>query len=262
MNLGAIDSAVGRVRLLLVAIAIAMLTQIANATPLFFTDDFNGPGLDPAWNQAGNPASHPAVIAGTYDMTHVNGDPMGGTKLNRSTTGTLSSYTHEISVVLDPFGLTGGGGTQSDFKWKSFGPDGFMEFVLNSFGDMRLFHNNSTAGVGGDLQPNTNIGYSEGDLLTLKTVYDQGGDTIDVTYSLNGGPATPYYSGTGNGGSIGDVITNFVETEVFKWGTALPDQPIVRVDRWQLVPEPSAASIIGCATLGFLATFRRRWGAP
>ena len=56
--------------------------------------------------------------------------PNGGTKLYRSTPGTLSSYTHEVEVILDPHRLGGGAGTQADFKLKSFGVDGFMEIVL------------------------------------------------------------------------------------------------------------------------------------
>lgn len=226
----------------LILLAVASLACVAQAAPLTFDEDFTGPGLDPAWMQVGNLASHPAVIAGTYDMTHVQGDPAGGTKLRRSTTGTLSSYTHEIGVVLDPFGTPN---TQSDFKWKSFGADGFMEIVLNSFGDMRLFQ------TGGSLVDNTPIGYADGDLLNLTVSYDQGADTMDVTYALNGNPAVLFYTGTGNGGSLGDVITSSVEVEVFKFGSD-PDQPVVAIDSWSLVPEPTSAALLGIASLFLL----------
>ena len=46
-----------------ILLAIAFAASVAQAAPLTFVEDFTGPGLDPAWTQGGNPASHPAVIA-------------------------------------------------------------------------------------------------------------------------------------------------------------------------------------------------------
>ena len=227
---------------MLALLAIAASACVANAQPTGFEEDFAGPGLDVAWEQGGDIAGHPSAIAGSYDMTDVR-DPEGeqqmGVKLSRLTPGTLSSYTHEIEVVLDPFLLFGSGGTLSDFKWKSFGPDGFMEVVINSFGNMRLFHNDSNDTVdGGNLAggfpDNINIGYADGDLLKLTTVYDTNSDTIDVTYSLNGGAAQAFYSGGGISGPIGDLITSFVEVEVFKFGDAEPTQATAAIDNWSL----------------------------
>ncbi len=159
-------------------------------------------------------------------------------------------------MTLDPFFLTGSGGTQSDFKWKSFGPNGFMEFVLNSFGNMRLFHNDGVSG--GNIQPNTNLGIVEGDVLRLKTVYDSGTDTINVTYSLNGGGDAPFYSGGGINGPIGDTIGNFVEVELFKWGS-VQNVPVIAIDSWNLnvIPEPASAVLLGIASLSLLG-YRRR----
>jgi len=210
-----------------------------------FVEDFTGASFDPnEWNIEGDPNGHPTTVAGTYDISDAFGPP--GVKLGRFTPGVLSSYTHEIEVVLDPHLLGEAPGTQSDFKWKSFGSDGFMELVLNSFGDLRLFHVDNTDPnnvLSGNLQPNTDIGYTDGDTLKITTDYDLGTDTIDVTYSLNGGSASPYYSGTGHGGSIGDLITSFVEVELFKWGTD-PNQPtpqaVVSIDNWSLVPDSIA----------------------
>lgn len=103
-------------------------------------------------------------------MTALQGGS-GNVKLQRfDTAGPLNSYTHEITVTLGPFFLAGSGETQSDFKWKTFGPDGFMEIVLNSFGDMRLYHNDPDRGAG-NIQPNTTIGMADGDVLNLTTVY-------------------------------------------------------------------------------------------
>jgi hypothetical protein len=221
---------------------IFVIAASASAVPVF-SEDFSGPGLDPAWTQAGYLAGHPATIAGTYDMTAIQGGS-GNPKLQRFFSGaTIGSYSHSIDMTLDPFGLTGGGGTQSDFKWKSFGPDGFMEIVLNSFGDMRLYHNDSDGGAG-NIQPNTNIGIADGDLLNLTVNYDLGTDTLDVTYSLNGGTAISFYSGGGIDGPVGNLLTNFVEVELFKWGAAV-DVPIIAIDQWNLaVPEPATLSLL------------------
>lgn len=232
----------------LTLLAIAFSACVANATPLGFDDGFPGPGLDPAWNQGGDPNGHPTTIAGSYDMTDAHGGP--GTKLSRSTPGSLSAYTHEIEVVLNPFATTG-----TDFKWKTFGADGFMEVVLNSFGDMRIFHNDFDGG-GGNIQPNTNIGVSDGDLLKLTTVYDPNSDTINVTYSLNGGLAQAFYSGGGIDGPVDDLITNFVEVEMFKFGSGGP-QEVAAIDRWRLTPEPTSAALLAIASLCLFGCARR-----
>jgi len=236
-------------KLALTLLAIALSVGSAYAVPLPFDDGFDGPGLDPAWIPApapgGDPNGHPSIIAGSYDMTDAHGSP--GTKLRRNVGGSLGAYTHEIDVVLDPFA-----GSGTDFKWKSFGADGFMEIVLNSFGDMRLFQ------TGGELKGNTPIGYTDGDQLKLTVSYNPGADTMEVTYALNAGAAVPFYSGTGNGGSLGDVITTAVEVELFKFGSALPQQ-VAAIHRWRLavVPEPTSAALLAIASVGLIG--RSRW---
>ncbi len=223
----------------LALLAIVLSTCVAHAQPSGFVEEFSGASYDPnEWIFSGDPNGHPATIAGTYDISDAHGAP--GVKLLRNTSGTLSSFTHEIELTLNPFLLSGSGGTQSDFKFKSFGADGFLELVVNSFGAMRLFHLNSSDPNNvqlGDLQPNTNIGYSDGDTLKLTTDYDQGTDTVDVSYSLNGGSAIPFYTGTGNGGSLGDLVTSLVEVELFKWGSDEPTQAVASIDKWSLVPD-------------------------
>ena len=247
------------IRPVLTLLAIAASACIANGQTGFL-EDFTGPALDPAWTQAGaNAAGHLGIIGGSYYMTALQGGS-GNVKLQRfGTAGPLNQYTHEITVALNPFFLAGSGGTQSDFKWKTFGPDGFMEIVLNSFGDMRLYHNDSDGGAG-NIQPNTNIGMADGDILKLTTIYNPGTDTIDVSYTLNAGAAVSFYSGGGVDGPIGNLIGNFVEVEVFKWGTAdLQAVPYAGIDEWNLtvVPEPTTAALLGIGSLSLLALRRR-----
>ena len=244
----------------LALLAIVAMTCISQGVPVGFSDDFNDGVLDPAWTQGSYAAGHLGEFGGQYWMTAKQGGGFNP-KLQRfgmGGAGAPDPYINEITVNFDTFFLTGSGGTQSDIKFKNFGSDGFMELVLNSFGDMRLYHNNSTAGVGGNIQPNTNIGIAEGDVLGLKTVYNPGTDTIDVTYSLNGGAAIPFYSGTGSAGSIGNVIGNFVEVEIFKWG-AVPDEPFAGIDEWNLtvIPEPATLGLIGLSTVGIYFARRR-----
>ena len=224
---------------LLLTFSSFFFASTVKAQPGIFVEDFIGASFDPnEWNIEGDPNGHPTSVTGTYDMSDAFGPP--GVKLGRFTSGTLTSYTHEIELVLDPHLLSGAPGTQSDFKWKSFGANGFMELVLNSFGELRLFHLDNTDPNDvqfGNLQPNTNISYTDGDTLTLTTVYDQSGDTLDVSYSLNGGSAVSYYSGGGIAGPVGDLITSFVEVELFKWGNDPNDptpQSVVSIDKWSL----------------------------
>ena len=139
-----------------------------------------------------------------------------------------------------------------------FGSDGFTEIVLNSFGDMRMFHNDS-AGGGGNIQPNTNISLTgAGDLLVLSLLYDAGSDTVDVLYSLNGGEDVSFYSGTGVDDRIGDLATSFVVAQVFEFGVGDP-VPTIQIQEWSMtaIPEPSTSMLLlGC--LGFFLGRRRR----
>ena len=208
------------------------LVDIAFGQPIGFVEDFSGPGINPIWNKEGDPGNHPLTVAGSYDFTDNYGPP--GTKINRSMSGTYGSFTQELELVFDPFGLTGSDGTQTDFKWKTFGADGYMEIVLNSFGNMRLWHNDFSGGAD-NIKPYTSIGYDDGDHLKLTMAYDMGTDTVEYSYSLNGGVSVPFYSGGGLHGPIGDIITGFVEAQLFKWGNA-PSQATAAIERWSVVP--------------------------
>ena len=236
----------------------------AKAQVEFFTEDFTGPLDTAAWTQNGNANGHTGIEDGSYVMTAQHGE--GGTKLVRFINGSAGSFRNEIEVDLEPFRLDANPGTQSDFKWKMFGPDGFMEVVLNSFGDMRLFHNDFDGGRG-NIQPNTNIGITDGDRLRLVYEYDIDTDEITVTYSLNGDPEVSFYSGGGIDGPIGNIITNFVEVENFKWGSDQPIEIITGIDSWNLVdlvdpvvppePEPLKISVINYDPVA--DTFRFTW---
>ncbi|MGI9241287.1 MAG: PEP-CTERM sorting domain-containing protein [Verrucomicrobiales bacterium] len=217
-----------------------------------FTEDFTGATLDPAWSENGTGGSFDATND-VYQIINVNGS--GGTGLQRNTGGTLGSYAATVTLNMVEFSNPS---TGADFKWKFFGPDGFMEVVLNSFGDMRLFHNDQDGG-GGNIQPNTNIGLTgAGDIVTLALLYDEGTDMIDVSYVVNGGSSTSFYSGGGVDGPVDDLVTNFVIAEVFEFGAGNP-VPTVQIQEWNLeaIPEPSAAALLaGC--LGLIAVRRRR----
>ena len=243
-----------RSRIALLSAAAFVLVGISTEAPAsYFSEDFTGP-LDPAWLQQGEAGSHIGIIGGEYIMTDGFGAP--GTTLRRETDGaTGGGFIHTIAVTIDPHLLGGPPGAGSDWKWKMFGPDGFMEFVFNGFGDARVFHNDFSGGAG-NIQPNTNIGFVDGDLLNLTAAYTAGSDTIDITYSLNGGAAQPFYSGGGIDGPIGDIISDNVQMEIFKFNNTNADKTFASVDSWALqIPEPSAVALFG---LGALLIARRR----
>ena len=228
-------SSVFALRPALSLIVIMFSTSVAVGQPNGFVESFNGPIVDPAWNQNGDPNGHPASIAGTYEITDAHGQP--GTTLNRSTGGTVSSFTHEIDVVLNPHLLTGSGGTQSDIKLRSVGANGILDVVFNSFGHVRVDHNDfmgNSDHIAGAHPNNISIGYADGDALNLKVVYDNISDTIDVTYALNSGPDVSVYSGGGIVGPIGDVVTTAVEFLVFKFGDGASEQTLASIDSWSL----------------------------
>ncbi len=230
---------------------VAALTVGGHAAIVSFSDDFTGDSLDPAWIEQGAGGSFQAN-SDVYQITNVNGS--GGTRLQRFIDGENGDLSANVTVTLAEFSNPS---TGADFKWKFFGPDGFTEIVLNSFGDMRMFHNDSDGG-GGNIQPNTNIGLTgAGDVIELALLYNEGSDTLDVSYALNGGAVTSFYSGGGIDGPVGNLWTNFVQAEVFEFGAGDP-VPTIQIQEWSMtaVPEPASSMLVlGC--LGLLLRRRR-----
>lgn len=240
----------------------------ARAQIEFFSEDFTGPFDTGVWSQNGYANGHTGIEDGSYVMTAETGGG-GNPKLQRFIDGTAGSFRNEIEVDLEPFHLDDGPGTQSDFKWKMFGPDGFMEIVLNSFGNMRLYHNDSDGG-GGNIQPQTNIEIADGDRLKLVYDYNIDTDKITVTYALNDDPEIQFYTGGGIDGPIGDIITSFVEVEIFKWGSNQAIKPVTGIDSWNIVdplvdpvepsePEPLVITEIDYDSVA--DTFRFTWNS-
>ena len=103
----------------------ALLVTASEGAYEAFTDNFDGPSLDEAYRQEGLQDAHLGITDGAYFLTDERDGQ--GTKITRTTGGEIDSFRNEIEFVMDPFRLLGNPGTQSDFKWKMFGPDGFME---------------------------------------------------------------------------------------------------------------------------------------
>ena len=233
----------------------ASIVSIGQAAVIGFSEDFTSSALDAEWNAGGTGGSFDATND-HYQITNVNGG--GGTKLTRNEGGTIGSFSSSITVNLPTFSNPS---TGADFKWKFFGADGFTEVVLNSFGNMRMYHNDSDGG-GGNIQPQTSIGLTgTDDVLVLTLQYLAAIDEVDVSYSLNGGGSTPFYSGGGIDGPVGDLVTSFVQVEVFEFGAGAP-VPVIQIQEWNLspataIPEPSTSLLLaGC--FGLLSIRRRR----
>ena len=242
----------------------------AQASLLYFDEDFSGPTLDPAWQVidnadgtgSGTNPNHFGIIGGAYYLQapqeNLPDDKKGDVALRRDLGDSTGSFVSSVNVQLQPF--FDPINTQSDLKFRHFGPDGFVEIVLNSFGDMRVFHNNTVSGVGGNIVPNTNIGITDTDTLQLSVAYSAGTDMLDISYSLNGDASVPFYSGLGNGGSTGDFYTNFADTMLFHWGTSeeTATASVLAIDQWTFaVPEPGTFALLAMGA-GILLIRRRR----
>lgn len=196
-----------------------------------FSDDFeDGSGLSMVWSEEGDPAGHKGIADGSYFLTDGYGAP--GTKLLRRVESVPGSWKHEIEVVLDPF--LGAVKTGTDFKWRSLGADGLIEIALNSFGKMRLYHNDFNGGAG-VVQDPAGIDYQDGDILRLAVSYDEQTDTVSVAYSLNGGADVLFYTGGGIEGPLGDVIKKRIEAELYKFQDKRPaEQAVLGIRNWSL----------------------------
>jgi len=237
----------------------ASMLSIAQAQVGEFDEDFTGATLNPIWNESG--------ATGTFDagndLYQLTNDKVSGSaaSLQRAPGGSISDYTEIITIQLVDFMDPN---TSSDFKWKTNGADGSTDIILNSFGNLTFIHNDYSGGQGA-LLSQTNIGTSDGNVVTLKKVFWVGSDTITLSYSINGGAEQQVYSGLGIEGVVGslaDVITNSTAAELGQWGDTA-DDPTVKILDWSLsataVPEPSAYALLtGCVGLAFVMTRRRR----
>ena len=219
-----------------------------------FSEDFTATTLNTAWNESGPGGSFDAakyLLSLTYQResfteaaTH-EGGTIGSFHLHHN--GQLCYFLIQASAQT----LNGNSSGLTDSRRSS----------STASGDMRMFHNVLTE-VPGISNQNTNIGLTgAGDLLELTLQYDDVADQLEVTYSLNGGGSTPFYSGGGIDGRVGDLVTNFTQVEVFEFGGGAP-VPVVQVQEWNLtpvdsIPEPSSSLLLdGC--LGLFAIRRRR----
>lgn len=242
------------------AVLAASMISVAQAQVGTFSDDFTGATLDAMWTEVGVGGAFDAAND-VYGMTPVNAT--GTAKLQQfGIGGTLSDYTHTVELNLVDFFDPN---TETDYKLKTFGSDGFAEIVFNSFGNIRMFHDNGTDAVGGTNLFNTNISASvaEGQSISLQQVYFVGSDTMAITYSVDGGADQLLYSGTGTSGSFGNIITNFVESEVGQFGAAAAGNPDIEINSWSLaavaVPEPGTYALLaGCFALASVMVRRRR----
>lgn len=235
----------------------ASLVTVTQAQVGEFSDDFTGATLDSAWSLTGN-----ATFDAANDWVQLTSIKTGGSttssKLIRSVGGSLSDYTAEITVDLAT--LTG---SKSDFKWKTFGANGFTEIVVTNNSNIRMFHNDQSSNdpeFAGNVF-NTGVAFSDSDVLTLTREYVLATDTLTVSYTI-GGSAFQLYSGNGIQGSFGDVITNNSEAELFQFGDEVTPTPVVNVLSWSVtaaVPEPGTYALLaGCFALASVMIRRRR----
>ena len=236
--------------LTLAAVASLFLSLFAGKAHavLFFTEEFTGATLDPAWTQIGDASGHIGLNgSGQYLMS----DDFGGgeTALRRNTNDSPDSFVATLDVSFSPLFSPN---TQTDFNWRFFGPDGFVEVVLNSFGNIRVFSNHAGTNIGG---PTAVTGFADADTLNLSLSYNQGTDTFDVRYGINGGPATDLATYTG----AGNFYTNFTDARMFKFGSN--DGPATAsLDRFAIsvIPEPSSAALVGVGVFSLLLVRRRK----
>ena len=240
--------------LALAALGMAVFIGTAKAQPNSFSDNFNGASLDPAWILTGPPANHFGQAGGLYLMKDNNDGNQ--TTLQRNIGGTAGSWNAAVDYVGSPLRTPN---TQTDVNWRFFGPNGFVEVAFNSFGDLRVFHGNSVASAFGDLVGNSNIGYTDGQMLNLRASFDAGLQQLSIQYGINGGPLTSKYLGGGNGGSFGNFYTDFNDVRMFKWGASV-DEPFLGVDNMSLtaVPEPGSMALMGLGGFGLFLMRRRR----
>ena len=141
------------------------------------------------------------------------------------------SYSFTFTEFFDP-------NSKCDVKLTSGGDGGFIQVVINSWGNTRVYHANSeVSGVNGDVVSNVNLGAVDGDEVTIELIYLASDQAFGVTGSVNGGTPVVIYGGVGNGGFTPDPISNYVEFVTENYGGNPADIPQITLNSVSLVTD-------------------------
>lgn len=177
-----------------------------------FTDNFDV--LSPKWIALGNKSNYQGISGGYYFMETVT--PNENIPLRHNigkTDDKVLGFTADVDVKFTQFTTT-----NTDFKWQIAGPNGFLEFVMNSFYDLRVYHRNNAANLDGNIVQNTRIPYVDGKTLKLIVVYDAVTDNVILKYKIDAENETVLYTGKGKGDGLGDFYSNNIDISMYKWG--------------------------------------------
>ena len=212
-----------------VVVALAIVGTVWGQVPRF-TDEFDGPDLNSGWASI-NLATHDGHVGdGYYSIRGPKGSPAG----LRRKMGGQGDFTIELSLDLEPFFLSGSGGTKSDLKVRFTGPGAWFEVVLNSFRSLRA----TSSELGGNLEaPITVGGIGDGDRLSLQFDYNEDTSTMSVSYAINDGQWQNLASGSG----VTPTALQFSEIVLFKFGSNQATLPRMKLDRYEVFSaEPDA----------------------
>ena len=220
-------------------LSITFLTLSSFAAVEGFSDDFSGVSLDTSTftiNDNANPDGHAVGQAnGVYEMTDAHGD--SNAEIYRSywnDSDTSGSFDASVKFNVDlP------GDEQSDVKWifKGKEADGGDQIEIKMFTPSRKIKiHQRTGGNWYTLLPDTDVGYTSGDDLTLNLSYDSSSSNITITAQVDVGSEQELYNGTGNGSGVANIIADRNSVVVGKWGNTSTNQATLQVDEWSLTP--------------------------
>jgi hypothetical protein len=218
-----------------------------------FTENFSGSTLAPNWTLS---SPSPGALNGSGQF--VMSAPPGGTQttIQDNTGGTAGSFVSDLNVWFNP--MTSAPATETDFNWRFFGPNGFVEVVFNNFSELRVYSSAAGGNVGDIPNLTSSASYADGATLNLTMSYNQPSDTFQVLYGLNGGAQSVLGSYTG----AGNFYTSWTDCRMDKWGNTNPNQAYGYLDSWDLqvapVPEPTTLAFAGLAGLASLIALRRK----
>jgi hypothetical protein len=208
---------------IMLAIVSTGLGQISS-----FTDEFDGPDLNPEWTLINATPQDGLVETGYYSLRGPIGNSSG---LRRKMKG-QGDFTTEISFKLKTFFLKGAGGSKSDLKIRFTGPGAWFEVVLNSFRSLRV----TSSEIGGNLQAPINVRViGDNDRLRFKFDYSEATSTMSVSYAINKSSWKSLASGSG----VTPMALKYFEIVLFKFDKNPSTLPLILLERYKVLgPEP------------------------
>ena len=206
-----------------------------------YRDDFDGPKLAESWIlRDESPEAQRGFENGFYELR----DPSTSASdvgLRHAIEGKGGSFTSDFGFTFDGFS-----GSATDFKFRFFGGK-FIEFVYNSFDDLRVYSQER----GENVSKIQKVGINDGDAVKIRFIWNEISSEVIIGLSIRDEPMKEIAKISG----LKEFTPEIVDFIMFKFGEGNGNTPGLLVDYFEIVPGVSPIPEVQPPVEGIVETF-------